>query len=132
MLQCLETCLPKQCKTPCHYFAGHLQYLNENRHITLQVDVVGKSNQMLAVPMLSLSLAWAAKLKGNQLGQPLSELLADCCQRLRAHFAQFILDRVSMSDTLQCHPAVNLMLLAACNNFVVFCECFAFASTDQS
>ncbi|DBB03251.1 TPA: hypothetical protein ACH3X3_010647 [Trebouxia sp. C0006] len=59
------------------------------------VDVVGKSNQMLAVPMLSLSLAWAAKLKGNQLGQPLSELLADCCQRLRAHFAQFILDRVA-------------------------------------
>ncbi|DBA75637.1 TPA: hypothetical protein ACH3X2_009071 [Trebouxia sp. C0005] len=59
------------------------------------VDVVGKSNQTLAVPMLSLTLTWAAKLKGNQLGQPLSELLADCCQRLRAHFAQFILDRVA-------------------------------------
>ncbi|KAL0020987.1 hypothetical protein WJX77_003610 [Trebouxia sp. C0004] len=59
------------------------------------VDVVGKSNQILAVPMLSLTLTWAAKMKGNQQGQPLSELLADCCQRLRAHFAQFILDRVA-------------------------------------
>ena len=67
---------------------------------------------MLAVPMLSLTLTWAAKLKGNQLGQPLSELLADCCQRLRAHFAQFILDRVSMSPSLQCCTALNLMLIA--------------------
>ncbi len=76
------------------------------------MDVVGKSNQMLAVPMLSLTLEWAAKLKGNQLGQPLSELLADCCQRLRAHFAQFILDRVSLSQSLQCCPALNLILVA--------------------
>lgn len=68
--------------------------------------MVGKSNHMLAVPMLSLSLTWAAKLKGHQLGQPLSELLADCSQRLHAHFAQFILDRVSMSHTLQCCPAI--------------------------
>ena len=78
-----------------------MQCPRTNSLCTLQVDVVGKSNQMLAVPMLSLTLTWAAKLKGNQLGQPLSELLADCCQRLRAHFAQFILDRVSLSHSLQ-------------------------------
>ena len=60
----------------------------------MQVDKVGRSNRILAVPMLRLTLDWAAKLKGNALAQPLVDLLADCCLRLRAHFAQFIMDQV--------------------------------------
>lgn len=60
----------------------------------VQVDVVGKRNHILAVPMLSLALQWAAKLKGNPLASPLTALLADCRLRLHTHFAQFVMDRV--------------------------------------
>ena len=91
---------------------------------------------MLAVPMLSLTLTWAAKLKGNQLGQPLSELLADCCQRLRAHFAQFILDRVSLSHNAIVLPCISLdagcRLCGLANFSRCSCEfCFAFSGMDQ-
>lgn len=79
-----------------------------------QVDVVGKSNHMLAVPMLSLTLEWAAKLKGNQLAQPLSELLADCCHRLRTHFAQFIMDRVGTSHRALPRSLLLIVLKATC------------------
>ena len=79
-----------------------------------QVDVVGKSNHMLAVPMLSLTLEWAAKLKGNQLDQPLSDLLADCCHRLRTHFAQFIMDRVGTSHRALPASLLLIVLKATC------------------
>ena len=62
--------------------------------VCAQVDVVGKRNHILAVPMLSLALHWSANLKGNPLAAPLTTLLADCRLRLQTHFAQFIMDRV--------------------------------------
>lgn len=79
-----------------------------------QVDVVGKSNHMLAVPMLSLTLEWVAKLKDNPLAQPLTELLADCCHRLRAHFAQFIMDRVGTSLWALLCSLLVIVLKATC------------------
>ena len=68
----------------------------------IQVDVIGKSNHILAVPMLSLTLRWSAKLKGDPLAAPLTVLLADCCQRLHMHFTQFIMDRVGYLPCSQC------------------------------
>ena len=66
------------------------------------MDVVGKSNHILAVPMLSLTLRWSAKLKGDPLAAGLTALLAECCQRLHMHFTQFIMDRVMHLACLQC------------------------------
>ena len=74
---------------------------------------------MLAVPMLSLTLEWAAKLKGNPLAQPLAELLADCCHRLRAHFAQFIMDRVGTPHRALPGSLFLIVLLGTCFPSVV-------------
>ncbi len=65
--------------------------------------------------MLRITLEWAAKLKGNALAQPLADLLADCCLRLRAHFAHFILDRVA-SPLQLISPCCN-----ACTGYHDFC-----------
>lgn len=62
----------------------------------LQVDMVSKNNHVLAVPMLRQTLQWQARLKGDPLAGPLLLLLADCCHRLRTHYANFILDRVCL------------------------------------
>lgn len=56
--------------------------------------MVGKGNQIAAVPMLRWALQWQAGLQGKPQAQPLLLLLADCSLRLRTHYANFLLDRV--------------------------------------
>ena len=79
--------------------------------VGLQVDVVGKSSHMLAVPMLGRALYWTAKLKGDVLAQPLLSLLADCCLRLRNHYAQFILDRVCLHCGQVLYDVITVCLM---------------------
>ena len=79
--------------------------------VYVQVDVVGKRNHILAVPMLNLALHWSAKLKGNALASPLTTLLAECRLRLHTHFTQFIMDRVIRSTRSHVTPAPFIMLL---------------------
>ena len=83
--------------------------------VSLQVDMVGKSNHILAVPMLREALRWREQVQGNPLAEPLRLLLADCCHRLRTNYANFIFDRVSFCCQLFANAFWRLMSLRFCN-----------------
>ena len=79
--------------------------------VSLQVDMVGKSNDILAVPMLREALRWREQVQGTPLAEPLRLLLADSCHRLRTNYANFTLDRVSFCCQLFAYAFWRLLPL---------------------
>ncbi len=62
---------------------------------TLQVNTASRGQQVQAVAMLGVALAWHSRLEGQPCAAALAAILGDCIQRLLAHFEKSLWERVT-------------------------------------
>lgn len=79
---------PRALVTPLH-FGG------DTPAPTLQVNTAARGQQVQAVAMLGVALAWHSRLEGQPCAAALAAILGDCIQRLLAHFEKSLWERVT-------------------------------------
>ena len=112
ILECWHASIEEYCAITMPDCRPNQLLMDRVAAVSVQVDMVGKSNHILAVPMLRQALRWQEQVQGDPLAQPLLLLLADCCHRLRTNYANFILDRVTFCCPLSHMPSADWCLYA--------------------
>ena len=72
--------------------ANHVPYLGADGG--LQMEMVSKQHQLLAMPMLAEVLSWQARVMHEPVAAPVANVLEKCAERLAALFIRYIQDMV--------------------------------------
>ena len=66
----------------------------------LQMEMVSKQHQLLAMPMLAEVLSWQARVMHEPVAAPVANVLEKCAERLALLFTRYIQDMVCCSSQL--------------------------------
>ena len=66
----------------------------------LQMEMVSKQHQLLAMPMLAEVLSWQGRVMHEPVAAPVANVLEKCAERLALLFTRYIQDMVTRSSQL--------------------------------